>query len=72
MLNITEDQYRNDWVNAEREFAINSFSSMSWYLTGILQTREDRIDIEDAEKALDEAKKRGTTSIDDLVKELGI
>lgn len=48
MLNITEDQYRNNWVNAEREFAINSFSSMSW----ILQTRE-------AEKALDEAKKRG-------------
>jgi hypothetical protein len=75
-------EYRNNWLKAEREFAINCFSIIGCFpasqnismpeTINPLNEIENLLDVMDAKEALIEAEEKGATSLSDFIKELGI
>lgn len=75
-------EYRNTWLKAEQEFAINCFSIIGcyWEPQNIVMPEtinpfnelEDLIDIKDVNVAITEVEKKGSIPLNDFIKELGL
>lgn len=75
-------EYRNTWLKAEREFAINCFSIVGCFVgsqniivpgdINPLNELEDFADVNDAKGALAEVEEEGAIPLDDFIRELGL